>query len=120
MYIGEYLLWFGNSIKKETRKKLEMSYSSSDMKLSEVEKDWTKASVSNNPRAIGPYYAYNDRYLEIRGGMFENFRGIVTWISLLIFSAPVFSMLMALTIASRLYNHERGNVASGIFTTMFF
>ncbi|OTQ27758.1 hypothetical protein [Gilliamella apicola] len=46
MYIGEYLLWFGNSIKKETRKKLEMSYSSSDMKLSEVEKDWTKESVS--------------------------------------------------------------------------
>ena len=120
MYIGEYLLWFGNSIKKEKRKKLEMSYSSSDMKLSEVEKDWTKESVSNNPRAIGPYYAYNDRYLEIRGGMFENFRGIVTWISLLIFSVPVFSMLMALTIASRLYNHERGNVASGIFTIMFF
>ena len=83
MYIGEYLLWFGNSIKKETRKKLEMSHSSSDMKLSEVEKDWTEASVSNNPRAIGLYYAYNDRYFEIRGGMFENFRGIITWISIL-------------------------------------
>ncbi|MWP46387.1 hypothetical protein [Gilliamella sp. Pas-s27] len=55
------------------------------MKLSEVAKDYTKESVSNNPRPIGPYYAYNDRYLEIRGGMFENFRGIITWISLAIF-----------------------------------
>ena len=114
MYIGEYLLWFGNSIKKETRKKLEMSYSSSDMKLSEVEKDWTKASVSNNPRAIGPYYAYNKRYLEIRGGMFENFRGIVTWISLLIFLIPYISFEMAFDAALDLYNHQSEDVTSDI------
>ena len=114
MYIGEYLLWFGNSIKKETRKKLEMSYSSSDMKLSEVEKDWTKASVSNNPRAIGPYYAYNDRYLEIRGGMFENFRGIVTWISLLIFFIPYISFEMGFDAALDLYNHQSKDVISDI------
>ena len=114
MYIGEYLLWFGNSIKKETRKKLEMSYSSSDMKLSEVEKDWTKESVSNNPRAIGPYYAYNDRYIEIRGGMFENFRGIVTWISLLMFFIPYISFEMGFDAALDLYNHQSKDVISDI------
>ncbi|MWN91034.1 hypothetical protein GQ597_10000 [Gilliamella sp. Pra-s65] len=85
MYIGEYLFWFSSAIKTATRKKLKMGYFSGDMKLSEVAKDYTKESVSNNPRPIGPYYAYNDRYLEIRGGMFENFRGIITWISLAIF-----------------------------------
>jgi len=85
MYIGEFLLWFGNSIKTSTRKKLKMGYINDDMTLSEVSKDYTKASVSDNPRPIGPYYAYNQRYLEIRGGMLENFRGIITWISLLIF-----------------------------------
>ena len=120
MYIGEYLLWFGNSIKKETRKKLEMSYSSSDMKLSEVEKDWTKASVSNNPKAIGPYYAYNDRYLEIRGGMFENFRGIVTWLSILIFMFPLTGFYFAFIIASQLYNSENENIASDIFAMICF
>ena len=120
MYIGEYLLWFGNSIKKETRKKLEMSYSSSDMKLSEVEKDWTKASVSNNPRAIGPYYAYNDRYLEIRGGMFENFRGIITWISLLIFFIPFSSGYYCINHIIMLYCGETDNIAGHIIAIIFY
>ncbi|OCG46660.1 hypothetical protein A9G35_04675 [Gilliamella sp. Choc5-1] len=71
MYVGEFLLWFGSAIKAETRKKLKMGYTSGDMTLKEVQKNYTQESVSNNPRPIGPYYAYNDRYLEIRGGMFE-------------------------------------------------
>ena len=120
MYIGEYLLWFGNSIKKETRKKLEISYSSSDMKLSEVEKDWTKATVSNNPRAIVPYYAYNDRYLEIRGGMFENFRGIITWISLLAFYVTLSGCYLGLSIMFELYNHEIKDVASNAVAMICF
>ncbi|OTQ27756.1 DUF6708 domain-containing protein [Gilliamella apicola] len=120
MYIGEYLLWFGNSIKKETRKKLEISYSSSDMKLSEVEKDWTKESVSNNPRAIGPYYAYNDRYLEIRGGMFENFRGILTWISLLIFFIPFSSGYYCIDHIIMLYCGETAKIAGHIIAIIFY
>lgn len=88
MYAGEFLLWFGNAMKSETRKKLKMGYNHADMTLKEVQKDYTQESVSDNPRPIGPYYAYNDRYLEIRGGMFENFRGIQTWISLLVFFIP--------------------------------
>ena len=119
MYIGEYLLWFGNSIKKETRKKLEMSYSSSDMKLSEVEKDWTKASVSNNPRAIGPYYAYNDRYLDIRGGMFENFRGIITWISLLIFFIPLTSGFNFIYSIRVLFNNQTDEIGGYVITLIF-
>ena len=91
MYVGEFLLWFGNAMKSETRKKLKMGYINADMTLKEVQKDYTQESVSDNPRPLGPYYAYNDRYLEIRGGMFENFRGILAWISLLIFMIPVSS-----------------------------
>jgi len=60
MYIGEFVLWLGSSIKQETRKKLNIGYQSGDMKLSEVTKDYTKEIVSNNPRPIGLYYAYNE------------------------------------------------------------
>ncbi|OCG23795.1 hypothetical protein A9G11_05120, partial [Gilliamella sp. wkB108] len=120
MYIGEYLSWLSSSIRSSTRKKMGMDYFSGDMTLSEVAKDYTKESVSNNPRPIGPYYAYNDRYLEIRGGMFENFRGIVTWISLVIFFIPYSSGNLGLTILLKLYNNERDNIASGIFAITFF
>ncbi|MBI0096638.1 hypothetical protein H3T96_14630, partial [Gilliamella sp. W8136] len=73
-----------------------------------------------NPRAIGPYYAYNDRYLEIRGGMFENFRGIVTWLSILIFMFPLTGFYFAFIIASQLYNSENENIASDIFAMICF
>ncbi|OCG55220.1 hypothetical protein A9G36_05875 [Gilliamella sp. Choc6-1] len=119
MYVGEFLLWFGSAIKAETRKKLKMGYTSGDMTLKEVQKNYTQESVSNNPRPIGPYYAYNDRYLEIRGGMFENFRGILTWISLLIFLIPCFSGYLGLNTLLKLYNHERDNIISGIFSITF-
>ena len=119
MYAGEFLLWFGNAMKSETRKKLKMGYNHADMTLKEVQKDYTQESVSDNPRPIGPYYAYNDRYLEIRGGMFENFRGILTWISLFIFFIPCFSGYLGFNTFLKLYNHERDNVVSGIFSIMF-
>lgn len=98
------VLWLGNSIKQETRKKLKIGYQSGDMKLSEVIKDYTKEIVSHNPSPIGPYYAYNDHYLEIRGGMFENFRGIITWIS--IFLPTYLSGYLWVDIALHLLNHE--------------
>ncbi|OCG16557.1 hypothetical protein A9G24_04140 [Gilliamella sp. App6-5] len=120
MYIGEFILWLSSAIKPETRKKLKKDYSDNSMKLSEVAKDYTTESVSHNPRPIGPYYAYNDRYLEIRGGMLENFRGIITWISLAIFFIPYSSGDLGLNILLKLYHHERGNVASGIFAIIFF
>ncbi|MCO6549531.1 MAG: hypothetical protein J6580_02495 [Gilliamella sp.] len=85
MYIGEYLFWLSSAIKTATRKKLKMGYFSGDMKLSEVAKDYTKESVSHNPRPIGPYYAYNDRYLEIRGGCLKIFGGLLLGLVLLYF-----------------------------------
>jgi hypothetical protein len=122
MYIGEYLFWLSSAIKTATRKKLKMGYFSGDMNLSEVTKDYTKEPVSNNPRPIGPYYAYNDCYLEIRGGMFENFRGIITWISLAIFFIPASGGYFALKMALKLYNNEWDNnkIGSGIFVMVFF
>ncbi|MFQ1041158.1 DUF6708 domain-containing protein [Gilliamella sp. CG16] len=119
MYVGEFLLWFGNAMKSETRKKLKMGYNHAEMTLKEVQKDYTQESVSDNPRPIGPYYAYNDRYLEIRGGMFENFRGILTWISLLIFLIPAVSCDLFIMTALRLYNNQTTKVASNTFAMIF-
>lgn len=107
------VLWLGNSIKQETRKKLKIGYQSGDMKLSEVIKDYTKEIVSHNPSPIGPYYAYNDHYLEIRGGMFENFRGIITWIS--IFLPTYLSGYLWVGIALLLLNHETTKIISNTF-----
>ncbi|WP_085246812.1 DUF6708 domain-containing protein [Gilliamella mensalis] len=120
MYIGEFILWLGSAIKPETRKKLKKDYSDNSMKLSEVAKDYTKESVSHNPRPIGPYYAYNDRYLEIRGGMFENFRGIITWISFAIFFIPYSSGDLGLNTLLELYHHEYHNFALSIFAIIFY
>ena len=119
MYVGEFLLWFGSAMKAKTRKKLKMGYTSGDMTLKEVQKDYTQESVSNNPRPIGPYYAYNDRYLEIRGGMFENFRGILTWITLLIFLIPFTTFDLFIITAVRLYNHETTKIVSNTFAMIF-
>ncbi|OCG31398.1 hypothetical protein A9G33_05485 [Gilliamella sp. Choc3-5] len=120
MYVGEFLLWFGSAIKAETRKKLKMGYTSGDMTLKEVQKNYTQESVSNNPRPIGPYYAYNDRYLEIRGGMFENFRGILTWISLLIFLIPLSSSYNSIYSFIVLYNNETDKVTGYVIAIIFF
>ncbi|OCG23237.1 hypothetical protein A9G45_00885 [Gilliamella sp. HK2] len=120
MYVGEFLLWFGSAIKAETRKKLKMGYTNGDMTLKEVQKDYTQESVSNNPRPIGPYYAYNNRYLEIRGGMFENFRGVLSWISLLIFLIPYSAGYAASYIILDLNNYKPEEIASGIFAIIFF
>ncbi|WP_053007567.1 DUF6708 domain-containing protein [Pragia fontium] len=36
-----------------------------------------KIKYSTTPQPRGPYYAYNDKYLEIRGGMMEERRGLI-------------------------------------------
>ncbi|MCX8578905.1 hypothetical protein J3U35_05570, partial [Gilliamella sp. B2717] len=106
-------------MKSETRKKLKMGYNHADMTLKEVQKDYTQESVSDNPRPIGPYYAYNDRYLEIRGGMFENFRGILTWICFLIFLLPSICAYVCIVMILDLYNNLITNVGGAIFTKIF-
>ncbi|MCX8709376.1 DUF6708 domain-containing protein, partial [Gilliamella sp. B3780] len=80
----------------------------------------TQESVSDNPRPIGPYYAYNDRYLEIRGGMFENFRGILTWISLLIFIVPFTSYELGIEIALNLYSQKDDDIVLGVIFIIIY
>lgn len=95
MYIGEWASWLGSVLQKSTCQKFNMPDFNfgEEMSLKDVSTDYTKIKMSDTPRPIGPYYAYNKRYLEIRGGMFENFRGIITWVSLALFMIPVFSLL---------------------------
>lgn len=107
-------------MKSETRKKLKMGYNHADITLKEVQKDYTQESVSDNPRPIGPYYAYNDRYLEIRGGMFENFRGILTWISLLVFFIPFSSGFYCVDSFLILYFDETNNAVGHVISLIFY
>ncbi|MCX8709373.1 hypothetical protein J3U52_04095, partial [Gilliamella sp. B3780] len=103
-----------------TRKKLKMGYINADMTLKEVQKDYTQESISDNPRPLGPYYAYNGRYLEIRGGMFENFRGILTWISLLVFFIPFSSGYYCIDSFLVLYFGETNNAVWHVISIIFY
>ncbi len=106
-------------MKSETRKKLKMGYNHADMTLKEVQKDYTQESVSDNPRPIGPYYAYNDRYLEIRGGMFENFRGILTWVCLFVFLIPFHVVYIGLSIIIELVDNGSDDILSDVFVLIY-
>lgn len=106
MYIGEWLMWFSDSGSAFIRNKFQIPQLDKDLRPSELRKNYTKKQVSDNPRPIGPYYAYNDRYLEIRGGMFENFRGIITWISLIFLLIPIFNGYFAIEILLKTYHNQ--------------
>lgn len=63
-------------------------------KISESIVDHTK-SYSKKPKPLGPYYAYNDTYLEIRGGMMEERRGPLSLLSLAFLFFGCFSAHLA-------------------------
>ncbi|MCX8578841.1 hypothetical protein J3U35_05245, partial [Gilliamella sp. B2717] len=94
-------------------------YNHADMTLKEVQKDYTQESVSDNPRPIGPYYAYNDSYLEIRGGMFENFRGILTWVCLFVFLIPFHVVYIGLSIIIELVDNGSDDILSDVFVLIY-
>ncbi|VEJ55258.1 Uncharacterised protein [Pragia fontium] len=48
----------------------------------ELGQDHTQYQFSDTPYSEGPFYAFNERYLEIRGGFLEERRGLITLISL--------------------------------------
>ncbi|AKJ42116.1 hypothetical protein QQ39_08475 [Pragia fontium] len=48
----------------------------------ELAQDHTQYQFSETPYSEGPFYAFNERYLEIRGGFLEERRGLITLISL--------------------------------------
>ncbi|SFD50666.1 hypothetical protein SAMN02745723_1261, partial [Pragia fontium DSM 5563 = ATCC 49100] len=55
----------------------------------ELAQDHTQYQFSATPYSEGPFYAFNERYLEIRGGFLEERRGLITLISLFYISLTV-------------------------------
>ncbi|WP_136655890.1 DUF6708 domain-containing protein [Pragia fontium] len=59
----------------------------------ELAQDHTQYQFSATPYSEGPFYAFNERYLEVRGGFLEERRGLITLISLLYISGTICSVL---------------------------
>ncbi|MBC9131547.1 hypothetical protein JMI89_10185 [Frischella sp. Ac48] len=119
MYIGEWLMWFSNSVSSAMLRNFQIPQLDKNLRPSELRKNYTKKSMSDTPRPIGPYYAYNEHYLEIRGGMFENFRGIITWISLLLFLIPLSNAYFAIDILIKHFNHHKDDFVLVILAASF-
>ncbi|WP_449127751.1 DUF6708 domain-containing protein [Pseudomonas shirazensis] len=93
MYLIEWVMWKSILEPAETRKKYEHI---STQRIPDIyEGDETEALaaarkvVSNTPKSRGPVYTFNDYVLEIRCGMWESKRGLITTIS-----APLIAALI--------------------------
>ncbi|GKX61841.1 DUF6708 domain-containing protein [Pragia fontium] len=89
MYLVEWILWRESLADEARRKEINefdkrMGSLGGRLPARVIKAEYTQPSVSNHPRPFGPYYAYNDRFMEIRAGFMENYRGVITAFTLLI------------------------------------
>jgi len=88
MYLMEWGLWRLETMSAMARAQSDLETSAAIKKLeedfyeSDIDNDLTFESVSKNPVARGPVFAFNDTYLEMRAGGTEEKRGIITLITL--------------------------------------
>ncbi|RYZ33433.1 MAG: hypothetical protein EOP49_35915, partial [Sphingobacteriales bacterium] len=93
MYFAEWILWKGIKAKnthnlkksdaKKKRKPNAASIYESDIAEEQIA---TKISVSNAPRVRGPVFSFNDRVLELRCGLWEHKRGLISILTAMIVS----------------------------------
>ncbi|AWH87260.1 hypothetical protein [Limnobaculum parvum] len=88
MYFFEWMMWNDATAGESRRKELSefdkrLGNRSERIPVKVFTKDYTQPSVSDSPQPIGPYYAYNERFMEIRSGFMENYRGVITAFTLL-------------------------------------
>ncbi|MGG5292394.1 DUF6708 domain-containing protein [Pseudomonas shirazensis] len=93
MYLIEWMMWRSILESAETRKKYKHI---NTKRIPDIyESDEAEALVaarkvvSNTPKSRGPVYIFNDQTLEIRCGMWESKRGLITTIS-----APLIAVLI--------------------------
>ncbi|MGJ3442190.1 DUF6708 domain-containing protein [Pseudomonas sp. Je.1.5.c] len=74
-----------------------------------------KISASKNPKTRGPVYAFDKQILEIRSGMLEEKRGLISILSamLIFLIANGFAGIVAGTIGTMDYFHNTGDIATG-------
>ncbi|AKJ42118.1 hypothetical protein SOASR032_04070 [Pragia fontium] len=87
----------------------------------ELAQDHTQYQFSATPYSEGPFYAFNERYLEIRGGFLEERRGLITLISLLyiFFTFATFSII-AMSIMDLIQDINLLTDGGFFFTTICF
>ncbi|VEJ55256.1 DUF6708 domain-containing protein [Pragia fontium] len=126
MYLVEWLFWRDatgdENMRKDTRAfDKKMGDRGGGYPASLVKADYTRSTVSHNPRPFGPYYAYNDRFMEIRAGFMENYRGVITAFTLLILIGCIgFAIYSVFDIADSLLNKNPYNYVEECVALVLF
>ncbi|WP_233631338.1 MULTISPECIES: DUF6708 domain-containing protein [unclassified Pseudomonas] len=89
MYFVEWLTWFAFTESKEERDAFDKQDKKFKRKViyesdREEEIEFAKKPASNTPKSRGPVYVYNENVLEMRCGMWEAKRGLISILSLTI------------------------------------
>ena len=121
MYFFEWVVWreaIANKAQREERNEFDKRMGGEpDFTIDMVKADYTQPSVSNNPRPFGPYYAYNERFMEIRAGFMESYRGVITVFTLFILIGLVGLFVYKLFyLLDELINKEPYNIGELYFT----
>jgi hypothetical protein len=102
MYLIEWGWWLMSKMSADKRLEVNLTTSPAIKRMennfyeSEIDAEQNFNSVSDNPRARGPIYAFNDVYMEMRCGGSEEKRGIITLLTIGIM-VPMLNIWMPVT-----------------------
>ncbi|WP_155290514.1 DUF6708 domain-containing protein [Pseudomonas parafulva] len=129
MYFVEWLTWLSYIDPKEERDafnkqhkqpKLKDIYESDDLEMLAS----AKSSACDTPKSRGPVYVYNKQVLEMRIGMWEDKRGLISILSLTIISmiiSDIYVFTSSIKILARLSQNYNGEpYGERLFLALFF
>ena len=127
MYFVEWLAWLAAIDPKEKReafKKQNRTIKNRGVYESEDEEyvAAAKKSACKTPKSRGPVYVYNQHVLEMRSGMWEDKRGLISILSLTVILSAAFNLWIALGGIEKL-NHLISNgkpYGEQLFMSLFF
>ena len=100
MYFAEWLAWLAYIDPKEERDAFEKHHKKTNISIYESDEqdmlDAARRSASSKPLSRGPVYVYNKHILEMRCGMMEDKRGLITILSTAIILYSSVNIAMAL------------------------
>ncbi|BDU09953.1 hypothetical protein PRtIB026_A38880 [Pseudomonas sp. RtIB026] len=127
MYFIEWFAWLAAIDPKEKReafKKQNKTIKNRGVYESEDEEyvAAAKKSVSETPKSRGPVYVYNEHVLEMRSGMWEDKRGLISILSLTVILSAAFNLWIALGGIEKLNNLISNDKPYGeqLFMSLFF
>ncbi|WP_063630084.1 DUF6708 domain-containing protein [Pseudomonas mosselii] len=129
MYFFEWLSWLAAIDPKEEREAFEKqnkTIKKKDIYEDEEEESIAaaKKSVCAPPKSRGPVYVYNEHVLEMRCGMWEDKRGLITILSLTVIAVIIFEFYFTTDSIKKLislaYNYQGEPYGELLVTTIFF